>query len=121
MIPISDRFFLRGYISISLSDRALTEGPAVASVVFRRQGVTCISEFELSDSVRQAIKVISMAGWEEETPRLHKDLYILRNTVTEAVTAAGMYLPGTSFKFKGRPDLVWFSADSGRVRKRCYY
>jgi len=75
----------------------MTEGPVVASVVYRRQGVTHISEFELSDSVRQAIKVTSMAGWEEETPRLCKDLYILRNPVTEAVTAAGMYLPGTSF------------------------
>ena len=121
MIPISGRLFLRRYISISLSGQALLEGPAEASVVYRRQGFTCISEFELSDSVRQAIKVTSMAGWEEETPRLCKDLYILRNPDTEAVTAAGMYLPGTSFRFKGRPDLVWFSADGGRVRWRCYY
>ena len=97
MIPILFKIFLRRYAGIALNDRALTEGPVEVSVVYRRQGVTCISEFELSDSVRQAIKVTSMAGWEEETPRLCKDLYILRNTDTEAVLAAGMYLPGTSF------------------------
>lgn len=96
------------------------ECPVEAEIIYRDQGKTKADYLYHGPSVKDGIAFVTDIAWEDTTHRLKQSLYILRHPNGE-ILATGIYQPGTSRKYHGRPDLLWIRCDGQTERRPCHY
>jgi hypothetical protein len=98
----------------------LPDAPVVVELIYWENGRFRIDYLDDSPSLGLGIEGTTELAWEDDNATLAQSLFLIHYPGGR-IAAVGIYQPGTSVKFKGRPDLLWVLANGAQIKLPCHY